>query len=159
MTQPAAAPPGNSSAALTIFVGGLVAGTVDIGAACLINHVGPAVIMKAIAAGLYGKAAFEGGAMVAAIGLGLQWIMALIIAAIFVGVVRLLRWPRSRWAIAGIAAGPVIYVVMTFVVVPLSAAHGKMHLTLAGVAENLAAMVVFGLIVAGAWAWSGRAAK
>ena len=40
---------------------GLVAGTVDIAAASLINMANPLFILLAIASGLLGKAAFHGG--------------------------------------------------------------------------------------------------
>jgi len=47
---------------------------------------------------------------------------------------------------AGIAYGIVVYFVMTFVVVPLSRAKSG-HVTMTSFAENLAAMILFGLIV------------
>lgn len=46
---------------LAILVGGLVAGTLDIGAASLINMIDPRVILRFIAGGLLGKAALQGG--------------------------------------------------------------------------------------------------
>jgi hypothetical protein len=46
----------------SIFLGGFIAGTIDIGAACLINSAKPSVILQAIASGLLGKSAFGGGA-------------------------------------------------------------------------------------------------
>jgi hypothetical protein len=151
-----AAAPSWRAPALAVLAGGLVAGTLDIGAACLINHVGPALILKVIASGLYGGAALHGGAEMVAIGLLLQWAMSLVIAAAFVAGAAMLQWPRSQWVLGGLAYGPVIFVVMSFVVVPLSAAVVKQGPppTPAGIALNLIAMVVFGLIVAGAWAWS-----
>jgi len=63
--------------------GGLVAGTVDIGAACLINRVGPAPILRFIASGLLGRANVLGrGAEILLLGLILQWAMSIIIAGI-----------------------------------------------------------------------------
>ena len=44
---------------------GLLAGLLDVGMAALINQVSPVVVLKAIAAGLLGKAAFAGAARVA----------------------------------------------------------------------------------------------
>jgi hypothetical protein len=70
--------------ALAVLAGGLVAGTVDIGAACLINHVGPALILKVIASGLFGSAALHGGGQMVVIGLLLQWTISLLIAAVYV---------------------------------------------------------------------------
>src|SRR5450631_986834 len=67
-----------------ILYGGIIAGTVDIGAACLINGAKPAVILQAVASGLLGKSAFSGGSTTVALGLVLQWAMSMIIATIFV---------------------------------------------------------------------------
>jgi hypothetical protein len=144
--------------ARAILVGGLLAGTIDIGAACLINHRGPSLILKVIASGLFGSAALQGGAQMVAIGLLLQWAMSLVIAAVFGAGAGLLRWPSSRWILGGLVYGPIIFVVMSFVVVPLSAAVVKQGPapTPAAIVENLLAMVVFGLIVSATWAWSQR---
>jgi hypothetical protein len=144
--------------ALAVLAGGFVAGTVDVGAACLINHVGPTLILKVIASGLFGRAALHGGAGMVAAGLALQWAMSLGIAAVFGAVAHGLRWPPSRWILGGLVYGPVIFGVMTFVVVPLSAAVVKRGPapTPAAIVENLLAMVLFGLIVAGTWAWFRR---
>jgi hypothetical protein len=84
--------------ARAILVGGLVAGTVDIGAACLINHVGPASILRVIASGVFGGAALRGGDMIVAIGLLLQWSLSLV----FVVGAGLVRWHRSRWMLGGL---------------------------------------------------------
>jgi hypothetical protein len=139
---------------LAVLTGGIVAGTVDIHAACLINHVGPTLILKIIASGLFGFAALHGGNGMVAAGLALQWAMSLGIAAVFGAIARGVRLPRSRWILAGLAYGPIIFAVMSFVVIPLSAAVVK-HApapTPAAIGENLLAMLLFGLIVAGAWA-------
>lgn len=135
-------------AALAILVGGLVAGTLDIGAASLINMLDPRVILKFIAGGLQGKAALQGGAASAWLGLLLQWGMGLLIAAIFVFAALRLYWLTARWFVAGLAYGAVVFVVMNYVVMPLSAWHRVNHFTLANGLENLAAMLLFGLIVA-----------
>jgi hypothetical protein len=137
-----------NAAGLAILMGGLAAGTIDIGAACLINHVDPVVVLHAIASGVYGKAAFHGGTTTAVAGLLLQWAMSLIIAGVYV--IASIRLPvlRARWVVGGLAYGAVVYTVMTFVVVPLSRASSKLPPTPTAVIENLLAMFVFGLIVA-----------
>lgn len=73
------------------IVAGLVAGTIDIGAAALINRLGPVIILHAIASGVLGKAAYFEGARSALLGLALQWGMSLSIAAIYVAATRRLR--------------------------------------------------------------------
>jgi len=132
---------------LRIIVGGLVAGLVDIGAAALINKVDPIIILRAIATGVEGRAAFKGGWQSALLGLGLQCAMSIIIAALFVGAVGRFRALRRRWVLAGLAAGPVIFTVMEFAVVPLSRAWPKAHFTPVTIVPNLAAMMLFGLII------------
>lgn len=132
---------------LAILVGGLVAGTLDIGAAALINMIDPRVILRFIAGGVLGKAALQGGPAVAWLGLFLQWGMSLLIAAIFVFAALRLRWLTARPVLAGLAYGVVVFVVMNYVVVYFSAWHRISHFTPASFIENLLAMLVFGLIV------------
>lgn len=134
--------------AYAILVGGLVAGTMDIGAAALINMLDPRIILRFIAGGLLGKAALQGGAGVVWLGLLLQWAMSLVIAAIFVLAAVRLRWMTARWILAGLAYGVIVFVVMNYVVMPVSAWHRINHFTPAKFVENLLAMLVFGLIIA-----------
>lgn len=137
-----------SRAALAIFAGGLIAGTLDIGAAALINLASPRLILRFIAGGVQGSAALQGGAASEWLGLVLQWVMSLLIATAFVLPALRLRWMTSRWVAAGLAYGVVVFAVMNYVVVPLSAWHRVNHFTPGSFAMNLAAMLVFGLIVA-----------
>ena len=130
----------------TAIYAGLVAGTIDIGAACTINQVGPVPILRFIASGLLGTPlAHE--PWVYCLGMVLQWLMSIIIAAIFVSAAVRIPGLLRRWIASGIAYGVVVYFVMTFVVVPLSRAKSG-HVTWTSFAENLLAMIVFGLIVA-----------
>jgi len=132
----------------SVMLGGLVAGTLDIGAAALINRVSPIVILRAVAGGLLGPATFHMGAFSATLGLLLQWLMSLLIAAIYVVASRRLPALARHWVRGGLAYGAVIFVVMNFVVFPLSAyrhlpRHDPLH-----VAGDVLAMFVFGVIVA-----------
>lgn len=136
-----------------ILVGGLVAGTLDIGAASIINSVSPVLILHYIATGLLGKAALSMGAPAAYLGLLLQWAMSVVIAAIYWFVTAGMPRLRKRWWLGGFLAGIVIYLVMNFVVMPFSAAPVTLHEVIARLrpargAADLAAMFVFGLIVA-----------
>ncbi|MBS0433223.1 MAG: hypothetical protein JSS21_12585 [Proteobacteria bacterium] len=140
--------PAGRAAWRAILAGGLIAGTLDIGAAALINWMNPLVIMRFVAGGLLGKAALQGGLPVSALGMLLQWAMSLLIAAIFVVAALRLRWLTARPVAAGLAYGVVIYFVMNYVVLPLSAWHRAPPFKLVPFAENLLAMLVFGLIVA-----------
>lgn len=137
-----------SRAALAILVGGLAAGTLDVGAAALIGRVDPRVILRFIAGGVQGATALQGGAASAWLGLFLQWGMSLVIATVFVLAALRLRWLTVRPVTAGLAYGVVVFVVMNYVVMPLSAWHRLNHFSPEKFALNLAAMLVFGLIVA-----------
>jgi uncharacterized membrane protein YagU involved in acid resistance len=133
-----------------ILLAGFTAGTIDIGSACLINGLGPVVILHAIASGVLGKASYAGGLNTAGLGLLLQWGLSLIIAAIFVGAAQAIPLLARRWLAAGLAYGVGVFIVMSFVVVPLSNAYPKPHgmPPPASIVENLLAMLLFGVIVA-----------
>ena len=132
----------------TIIIAGFTAGTIDIAAACLINMRSLMVILQAIASGLLGRASFQGGAFAAVLGLILQWGMSCLIAAIYVLVVRRMALLRRNWIASGVAFGCIVFIVMNYVVVPLSAVGHAPRFTVATFAENLLAMVLFGLIIA-----------
>lgn len=134
--------------ALAIVVGGLIAGSIDIGAATLINMLDPRIILRFVAGGLEGKAALQGGAASAWLGLVLQWGMSILIAAIFVLAAQRLRWMTTRWFLAGLAYGVVVFAVMNYVVMPLSAWHHVGHFTPESFVWNLLTMLLFGWIVA-----------
>lgn len=133
-----------------IGLGGFVAGTIDIGAACLITGFAPTKILKIVAGGLLGRAAFDGDASIAALGMLLQWAMSLVIAAVFVLAARRLPSLLRHWVVAGLLYGVVVYFVMNDIVVPLSAlGHGTLpKFDLVPFVENMLAMLLFGLIVA-----------
>jgi hypothetical protein len=142
-----------------ILLGGFIAGTLDIGAAALINLVSPLLILHFIAGGLLGKAALNGGAAVELLGLCLQWVMSLCIAAVYVAACGWLPILRRRWVAGGLAYGVVIFLVMNYVVVPLSAWVRWPHFSVQKFAANLLAMLLFGLIVAFFAQRSATAAK
>jgi hypothetical protein len=111
---------------LYVLAGGLVAGTLDIVYACvywgLRRGVPPTRIFQSVAAGLLGRASFEGGARTAALGLALHFFIATTMAFTYYLVAR--RWPllwQRPW-LAGGVYGLLLYGVMNYVVVPLSAA-------------------------------------
>jgi hypothetical protein len=108
-----------------IVSGGLVIGVLDLLDAFIFfglrSGARPMGILHSIAAGAIGRdAARAGGARTAALGLALHFVIAFIIAAIYIVTSRVLPVLRQRWVICGIAYGVLAYFVMTFVVVPLS---------------------------------------
>lgn len=109
-----------------VIAGGLLAGALDILYACLFwavkADVAPSRIFQSVAAGLLGEASFEGGATTAALGLALHFLIACCMAVTYWLAAR--RWPLlvRRPVPLGMAYGLLLYVVMHYVVVPLSAA-------------------------------------
>jgi hypothetical protein len=131
-----------------ILLGGIIAGTLDVAAASLINSAQPTRILQAIASGLLGKSAFDDGSTTVGLGLALQWLMSIIIASIFVGAAQWRPVLRRHWVTAGMAYGVVIYVVMNYVVLPLSAIGHAPRFRVVHFMEDIVAMIIFGLIVA-----------
>ncbi|HET7395111.1 MAG TPA: hypothetical protein VFK12_01590 [Gammaproteobacteria bacterium] len=132
-----------------ILSGGCVAGTLDVGMAALIYQLNPVIILHAIASGVLGKPAFQGGTGVAVLGLALQWVMSWLIAAIYVFAAQRIGWLNRWWVAAGVSYGIAVFVVMNYIVRPLSAAWPPtdFHFHAERFFENLAAMLVFGLII------------
>ena len=128
--------------------GGFVAGTIDIWAAALINGRDVVYILHAIAGGLLGLASFNEGAGSAVAGLLLQWAMSFVIAGIYVFASAWMPALKRLWIAGGLTYGVGIFFVMNYVVVPLSAYHRMAHFSPAKFAENMVAMLLFGLIVA-----------
>jgi uncharacterized membrane protein YagU involved in acid resistance len=131
-----------------ILLGGVIAASIDIAAASIISSRSPAYILQAIAGGLLGKASFDGGMGTMMLGAILQEVMGVLIATIYVAVSKPVLALRRRWIPSGLAYGVVIFFVMNYVVLPLSAWKTTPHFTSVKFAENMAAMLLFGLIVA-----------
>ena len=132
----------------SLVYGGLIAGTIDIGAASVMSAASPLLILRFVATGLLGRPALQGGAAVVLLGLLLQWGMSILIAAFYS--VAAHKWPvlARRWFAWGAVYGVVVFIVMNYVVVPLSAAPHKWMHPLLWYVENGLAMLVFGWIVA-----------
>jgi hypothetical protein len=131
-----------------ILAGGIVAGTVDIGAACLITGRNLPYILHVIAGGLLAQASFDGGVRTALLGAVLQEVMGMLIAAVYVIASRVALPLAHRWILGGLGYGVVIFFVMNYVVVPLSAWKRVPHFFPWTFTENMIAMLLFGLIVA-----------
>jgi len=110
-----------------------VYGTVTVGVLDLLDAfvffglrsgVRPIRILQSIAAGLLGRASFSGGWRTAALGLVLHFSIAFAIVVVFVMASRGLPLLRRHAVAAGLVYGVAVYLTMTFVVVPASAAGG-----------------------------------
>lgn len=108
-----------------ILLGGLVVGVLDLLDAFIFfgwrSGAQPVAILHGIAAGAIGRdAARAGGVSTAALGFLLHFIIALLIASVYVVASRAIPALRKHWVICGLIFGVIAYFVMTFVVVPLS---------------------------------------
>jgi uncharacterized membrane protein YagU involved in acid resistance len=131
-----------------ILLAGLIAGTLDIGAAALINGRNPLIILLYISSGLLGKVSFQSGLPAVLLGLVMQWLMSLIIAAVYVLASN--RFPELKpyWIAGGLAYGVGIFLVMNYVVVPLSEVARLPQFTAWTLSGNLLAMLGFGVLIA-----------
>jgi len=86
-------------------------------------HVAPSRIFQSVAAGLYGKASFTGGARTALVGAALHYFIALSIVLVYWVISRRLRSLTRRPILYGALYGIAVYVVMNYVVIPLSATN------------------------------------
>jgi uncharacterized membrane protein YagU involved in acid resistance len=108
-----------------ILLGGLIIGVLDLLDAFIFfgwrSGAQPVAILHSIAAGAIGReAARAGGVSTAALGLLLHFVIALLIATVYVVASRTIRALRTHWVICGLIFGVIAYLVMTFVVAPLS---------------------------------------
>jgi uncharacterized membrane protein YagU involved in acid resistance len=81
----------------------------------------PAGVWQSVAAGLLGKTSYEGGNATAVLGLALHFLIAFVMALVYVRAARRLPILVQRPLLMGAAYGFVLYLVMNFGVVPLSA--------------------------------------
>ena len=108
-----------------VVAGGLTAGALDILYAIGfwgLKGVAPSRILQSIAAGVQGKeAAVAGGMSSALLGLLLHFLMALMMAGVYYLASRRLPTLVRRPVMFGALYGLLLYVVMNYIVVPLSA--------------------------------------
>ncbi|HEY1961543.1 MAG TPA: hypothetical protein VGG69_03910 [Rhizomicrobium sp.] len=110
----------------------------------------PIEIFWIIAAGFLGKAALHGGAGIVALGMAIHVFVSVVAAAVYVFASRL--WDDvliRKPIISGMTFGAVCYVVMTFVVIPLSALRYHPDPSLADIWTSVAIHIFgFGLPIA-----------
>jgi hypothetical protein len=107
----------------------------------------PLRIMQSVASGLYGRASFDGGLTTAAVGFLAHYFILIVAASWYWLASRRLPWLNRNWFVSGVAFGLAIYAVMTWIVVPLSAApRGKP--TLINVIGQFLIHPVIGLAIA-----------
>jgi uncharacterized membrane protein YagU involved in acid resistance len=102
----------------------LIAGALDIiyaiGFSYLRSGTPPARLLQSVASGALGRDAFTGGNTTAALGLGFHFLIAFIVTAIFFAAAARAPALTRRPLVVGALYGIAVYVVMNFVVIPLS---------------------------------------
>jgi hypothetical protein len=110
---------------VTAALGGGIAGLLDITYAIVLWGVilkaGALTILQSVAAGWLGKASFDGGAATAALGLATHFGIAYCMALVYVLAATKLPVLVHRPIVMGVIYGFLLFLVMNFVVVPLSA--------------------------------------
>lgn len=115
----------SSTAGQAILCGGLLCGVLDAtdGVIAYALHAGlnPIQVLQFIASGLLGASAFEGGLAAAGLGALLHFLIAFTVAAIYVTASRWIPALKTKAVTFGLLFGGAVYLVMTYVVLPLSA--------------------------------------
>lgn len=143
MADPKAETPNKSSALLAIAAGGGIAGVLDLTQAFILFG---RRVPLAIAAGLLGRQAFQGGVGTYVLGVVLHFFIACSAAAIFYGASRRLRFMTEHPLVCGLVFGGAVEEVMSLIVLPLSALHAKGPYTLHELQLGLVVhMIVVGL--------------
>jgi hypothetical protein len=127
-------------------VGGGIAGTVDLLQACILFGWD---IPLAIAGGLLGPGAFNGGAGTYILGIALHFFIACSAAAVYYGASLKLGFLKEYPLVCGLFFGAAVEDFMRFVVLPLCALHAKGPYKLNDLVLGLVVhMVVVGLPIA-----------
>jgi hypothetical protein len=108
-----------------ILKAGLIAGTMDILAACILvyirtGHTHLTGILKFIASGVFGKAALDGGGSMIFAGLLFHYLIAVIFTVFFFWIYPKIRIASENRFVTAVVYGIFVWCVMNLAVVPLS---------------------------------------
>ena len=110
---------------MAIFVGGLIAGILDISsafAAAASRGFGPVRVLQSVASGAFGRdVAYNGGMQTALAGIGFHFLIAFTAATVFYLGSRKLRFMVDHAVLWGLVYGLCVWAFMNYVVLPLSA--------------------------------------
>lgn len=123
-----------------ILFGGLLSGALDLTSAFIVtafksgNYTG---MLQGIASGLLGQKSFTGGAEAAALGVSAHFAIAFIWTIVFYLASRKIKFLTAQPIISGTLYGVAVYLLMYYVVVPLSAAPFQMPHTPGAIARDV----------------------
>jgi len=132
--------------AKTILTAAVIVGTLDITAACTQVYLRtgqPSIkpVLLFVASGLLGKAAYNNGDSIAAVGLLIHYCVAAAFTLFFFLVLAKLSFTKQQRLLTGILYGAFIWVVMNLLVLPLTAA-APLQKTFSGVAIGMGILIV-----------------
>jgi hypothetical protein len=108
----------------TFVASALIVGVLDIVYAILFSYARsgtpPVRLLQSVASGALGRDAFAGGGTTAAIGLGFHFLIAFIVTGVFFAAAARLPALTARPVVIGALYGVAVYLVMNFMVIPLS---------------------------------------
>jgi uncharacterized protein YacL len=134
------------------MIGGAVLGTADLIFAMTFwgirNGVSPVRVLQSVARGVLGNASFQGGGATALLGAVLHYVIAMSMVATYYAVSQRYDALTRRPLACGLAYGALLYLIMHFVVVPLSAAGMPGFNNLLWVGLSVVMHVAFGVICA-----------
>jgi uncharacterized membrane protein (DUF485 family) len=137
---------------IAILVGGLIAGTGDILYAIIYSGFygrSPLTVLQSVASGWLGKPAFSGGVPAGALGLASHYAISIVWAAIYFAASQRLAFAKRHWIASGALFGMAVYLFMSYVVVPLSAAPFRMPATPEAILRGFVShALLFGLPIA-----------
>jgi hypothetical protein len=117
------------SALAAVLAGGLAAGVLDIVYAFVLAAMRggtPVRVLQSVASGLLGAPAYKGGAATATLGLALHLGITIVAAGVYLLAARRVPSMRRHPVWAATLFGMLVYLVMNFVVLPLSAVPFKL---------------------------------
>ena len=132
---------------------GLIAGTLDITENIVFNafrHITPGRSVQYIASGLTGAWAFHAGIASVALGVAIHFTIAMFWTVVYFAASRWMTVLVRRPIVCGLTYGAVVYLIMNFVVLPLTRVpHARAAVSLASrVSGALALLFCIGLTVA-----------
>jgi uncharacterized membrane protein YagU involved in acid resistance len=135
-----------------VLTGGLIGGTLDILFAisfAAYRGMAPVRLLQTVASGLFGNAAFEGGLAMAAGGLLLHFVLALLWAGVLLTLARLRPAIVGNPYVCGCLFGIAVFLAMRLVVLPLSAFPFPVSFKPLGtVLDLMSHMFLFGIPIA-----------
>lgn len=135
-----------------VLIGGCLAGALDLAFAlsfAYLNGTPPQSLLQTIASGLLGEASYSGGALSAALGFALHFLISLLFASAYVLASRRIAMLTRNVVASGAVFGVAVFLVMRLMVLPLSAFPHPISIKSFGAALDLVShMLLFGLPIA-----------